>query len=92
MEVKEVEITKKEKIYELTESEIKDLKRECKAYGSRKTKEYISFCFLNYYYKTTNIGGITEFLSDLAKFLGGYDYIPNTYKWDLFDWLAENGD
>lgn len=79
MEVREVEITKKEKIYELTESEFKDLKRECKAYGSRKTRQYISFCFLNYYYKTNTLGGLTEFMSDLAKFLGGYDYIPNIY-------------
>lgn len=92
MEVKEVEITKKEKIYELTESEFKDLKRECRAYGSRKTRQYISFCFLNYYYKTNTLGGLTEFMSDLAKFLGGYDYIPNTYKWNLFDWLDNNVD
>ena len=90
MEVKEREVIKTEKVYTLTESEFKKIKHECKAYGSRKTREYISFCFLNYYYKTNSIGGITEFLSDLAKFLGGYDYIPNTYKWDLFDWLDNN--
>ena len=76
MEVKEVEITKKEKIYELTESEFKNLKRECRAYGSRKTREYIAFCYLNYRLKM-NFGGAVEFLSDLAKFLGGYDYIPS---------------
>lgn len=90
MEVKEIEITKKEKIYELTESELKDIKNECRAYGSRKTREYIRFGFLHYYYKTNNIGGLTEFMSDLAKFLGGCDFIPNTYKWNLFDWLEHN--
>lgn len=89
MEIREVEVTKTEKVYTLTESEFKDLKRECRAYGSRKTREYIAFCYLNYRLKM-NFGGAVEFLSDLAKFLGGYDYIPNTYEWDLFDWLDNN--
>ena len=91
MEVKEVEITETAKIYELTESEFKDLKRECRAYGSRKTRQYIAFCYLNYKLKM-NLGGLIEFVSDLSKFLGGYDYIPNTYGWDLFVWLDSNLD
>lgn len=89
MEVKEVEVTKKEKIVTMTESELKDIKRECRAYVSRKTREYIAFCYLNYRLKM-NFGGLIEFVGDLTKFLGGYDYIPNTYKWNLFDWLDNN--
>ena len=41
MEVKEVEVIKKEKTYTFTESEFHDLKYKERAYGSRKTKEYI---------------------------------------------------
>ena len=48
MEVKEVEVVKKEKIYTLTESEFGDLKGKERAYGSRKTREYIIFCYNNY--------------------------------------------
>ena len=90
MEVKEIEVVKKEKIYTFTESELEDLKCAARAYGSRKTRGYIHFCFLNYRYKTDNIGGLCAFLQDLAPFLGGYDYIPNVYKWDLCDWLDKN--
>ena len=87
MEVKEVEVIKKEKIYTFTESELNDLKCEERAYGSTKTREYIHFCFKNYHYQTNSVGGLLKFLEDLAGFLGGYEYIPNTYRWNLFDWL-----
>ena len=87
MEVKEIEVVKKEKVYTFTESELKDLKCKERAYGSRKTRGYIHFCFVNYRYKTENLGGMLEFLKDLARFLGGENYIPNIYKWNLFEWI-----
>lgn len=89
MEVKEVEVIKKEKIYTLTESELNDLKCMCKEYGSRKTKEYIAFCYDNYIWKK-NFSGVVDFINDLIDFLVGRDYIPNKYNWSLFEWLEQN--
>lgn len=87
----EAEVVKKENIYTFTESELKDLKYKERAYGSRKTRGYIHFCYKNYIYQT-NLGGIIKFLEDFADFLRGANYIPNIYKWNLFDWLDKNNE
>lgn len=92
MKVKEVEVVKKENMYTFSESELKDLKCKERTYGSRKTREYIHFCFKNYHYQTNSVSGLLKFLEDLAEFLGGVNYIPNVYKWNLFDWLNENNE
>lgn len=90
MEVKEVEVTKKEKIYTLTESELQDLKCECRTYGSRKTREYIGFCYNNYIWKR-NIAGAVNFINDVILFLEYKNNgIPNHYNWSLFEWLEQN--
>ena len=87
MEVKEIEIVKKEKVYTFTESELKDLKCEEREYGSRKTREYIMFCYNNYIWKM-NVGGAVSFIKDLFKFLTyETNSIPNYYGWSLFEWL-----
>lgn len=90
MEVKEVEVTKKEKIYELTESEYEDKINAARNYGAQKTKEYIGFCWNNYYWKK-NLGGAVSFINDLMQFLGCQsDYIRNNYGLSFWDWLERN--
>lgn len=90
MEVKEVEVIKKEKIYELTESEYEDNINVAKNYGAQKTKEYIGFCWNNYYWKK-NLGGAVSFINDLMQFLGCQsDYIRNNYGLSFWDWLERN--
>lgn len=43
MEVKEIEVTKTEKIYELTESEYNELINSSREYGSTKNKRLYNF-------------------------------------------------
>lgn len=93
MEVKEVEVTKTEKIYTLSEKEYNDLLCKERAYGARKTKEYLGFAFQNYRYRLVSLAGITEFMSDLVKFITYQaEGIPNTRGWSFFDWLKNNRD
>lgn len=88
MEVKEVEVTKKEKIYELTESEYKKLIADSRKYGSLKTKDYIIFCYNNYIYKKTTVGGIIDFVKDLMDFvIDKNDYIRNVHELSFLEWL-----
>ena len=90
MEIRETTVTKTEKIYTLTEKEYMNLKNQCKAYGSAKTREYISFCLANYHLKL-NIGGVFDLVHDLCDFFhGSTDYIPNVCHWDLYEWLDHN--
>lgn len=91
MEVKEIEVTKTEKIYELTETEYKDLINHSRQYGSVKTKDYIIFSYNNFIYKLKSVGGIVEFVVDLMDFVTGKnDYIRNTYELSFWDWLENN--
>ena len=90
MEVMGVETTKKEKIYELTESEYEKLLNKARNYGAQKTKEYIGFCWNNYYWKK-NIKGMTNFIRDLIYFLEDRsDSINNVYSLSFWDWLKRN--
>ena len=92
MEVREVEVTKKEEIVTMTKEEYNTLIRKERAYGARKTKQYIAFCYLNYKLKM-NLGGIVQFIDDLSKFLSATnDYIENTYGWNFWTWLEHNRD
>lgn len=92
MEVKEVEVTKKEKIYTFTESELDDLKRDERAYGSRKTREYIVFCYNNYIWKK-NLKGLLNFVEDLIPFLTYENKsIPNQYGYSLHEWRKADED
>ena len=90
MEIKEIEITKKEKIYSLTESEYHELIREEREYGAEKTKEYIGFCYNNYPYNKKSMSGLISFVNDVIEFLEGNDYIRNTNKLSFFEWLDDN--
>lgn len=90
MKVKEVEVTKKEKIYELTESEYNELINKERSYGARKTKEYIGFCWDNYYYEL-NIKGMMNFIRDLMYFVNNKNnYIDNIYDLSFWQWLERN--
>lgn len=90
MKIDNVTTTKTEKIYTLTEEELERLKNRCKDYGSRKTREYISFC-LSHYPLQMNIGGAVDVFTNICRFSSGRtDYIPNIYSWDLFQWLRSN--
>ena len=92
MEIKEVEIVKKEKLYTFTESELNDLKCEERAYGSRKTREYIGFCWNNYTWKK-NIGGAISFINNVIEFLEyKKDSIPNHYGYSLHEWRKKYED
>lgn len=91
MEVKEVEVIKKEKIYELTQSEYEKLIADSRKYGSNKTKEYIIFCYNNFVYKKTTVCGIIDFVKDLMDFvIDKNDYIRNVYKLSFWNWLEQH--
>lgn len=91
METREIEVTKTEKIYELTETEYKELITNSRSYGAIKTKEYIIFCYNNYIYKMKSVGGIIEFVVNLMDFVTcKSDYIPNTYRMSFWEWLENN--
>lgn len=90
MKVEEVDVVQKTKIYTLTEEELQDFKCKERAYGSRKTREYIGFCYNNYIWKR-NIGGVVNFINDVLSFLEyKNDGIPNSYNWSLFEWLEQD--
>lgn len=92
MEVKEVEVTKTEKMVTMTESEYEKLLIKERKYGAIKTKQYIAFCYLNFRLRM-NFRGNIEFVDDLSKFLSGQsDCIGNTYNWDFWTWLEHNRD
>lgn len=92
MEVKEVEITKKEKIYSFTESELEELKCEERTYGSNKTREYILFCYNNYIWKK-NLKGLLNFISSIIPFLEGKtNVIENNFGYSLHEWRKKYDD
>jgi hypothetical protein len=91
METREIEVTKTEKIYELTETEYKELINNSRSYGAIKTKEYIIFCYNNYIFPKKNINGIVNLVNDLMEFvICKTDYFPNIYKLSFWDWLENN--
>ena len=90
MEVKEVEVTKKEKIYQLTESQYEELIVKEREYGSLKIKDYIIFCYNNFICEK-NVYGILSFACDLMNFVTDKnDYTRNLYELSFWDWLKQN--
>lgn len=84
--------TKTEKVYTFTEEELCQLKCKEREYGSRKTKEYILFCFANYVLEL-NIAGTINFTNRMMKFiLGKHKGISNTQGIGFFEWLKEHRD
>lgn len=85
-------IQKEVTTYTFTEDELNELKAKERAYGSRKTKQYIMFCLKNYKMKL-NLAGYMQFICDLGEFIGEEtDTIPNKRVWSLFDWLHKGSD
>ena len=83
-------VTKEIKMYTFTEDELRKFKSEQREYGSRKTIEYIAFCYKNYIYEF-NVGGAVELCKDILNFVHAETtYIPNTYKLNFNDWLQRN--
>lgn len=90
METKEIEVSKTIKQYTLTEDEYHNLINNNREYGSRKTKEYIIFCF-KYYKLKLNFSGMGKFIEDIINFVtGNRNYIPNLYNKTFFEWLDEH--
>lgn len=90
MEIKEIEETKRVKKIILTEDEYHNLISENREYGSRKTKDYISFC-VRYYTLRLNWRGIACLFEDIIDYImGNRNYIPNLYNKTFSDWLNEN--
>ena len=88
MEVKEVEITKTEKVYTLTESELNELKCKERKFADKCVREYIAFCYDNYGL-VKNLGFTVDFINELADFVKGGNYIRNTYKLSLWDYIEK---
>ena len=68
MEVKEKEIIIKEKVYELTERELDDIKNEYIDIGRNEIAGYIGFCW-NHFYLEMNVAGLAKFCNNLISFL-----------------------
>lgn len=67
MNVKEVEVVHKEKVYELTGSELKELKDKYFNEGIDSVLDYIGESYNNYILEK-NIGGVLEFVNEVIKF------------------------
>ena len=90
METKEIEVSKTIKQYILTEDEYHNLINNNREYGSRKNKEYISFC-IKYYRFELNVPGRQELIQDVIDFVtGNRNDIPNLYNKNFFEWLDEH--
>ena len=90
MNVTEKEIVIKEKIYELTEDELEDLKNEWFNKGRKCVLNYIGECWNNYIW-IKNIKGCSNFISDLLRFCEGRGYIPNHYNTSIQEFY-DNGE
>lgn len=90
METKEIKVSKTIKQYTLTEDEYHNLINNNMEYGSRKTKEYIIFCF-KYYKLKLNFCGMAKFIEDIIDFVtGNRNYIPNLYNKTFLEWLDKH--
>ena len=90
METKEIEVFKTIKQYILTEDEYHNLINNNRAYGSRKNKEYISFCIKYYKFELDDCGR-QELIQDVIDFVtGNRSDIPNLYNKNFFEWLDKN--
>lgn len=77
MNVTEKEVTTTQKIYELTEQELKELKDEYFNKGIESVKDYLCYCVINSPWKP-NIGCVIEFFKDCAAFCRNEaDFMPN---------------
>lgn len=90
MDIQEKEFTKKEKVYELTESELKTIIENSYNLSFNHLSDYIFFCKDNYYYKLNWIGTV-DFLTYLLDFLNNGNYIKNNHNnLEYFDYLMKN--
>lgn len=89
MKIKEKESIKKEKVYELTEEELKQVIISSYDLSRIHLTEYVYFCFNNYFYKM-NIGGICNFLSEVFGLLSNNKNIRNKENLSYWDYRQNN--
>lgn len=89
MKIKEMESIKKEKIYELTEDELKQIIKSSYELSRIHLKEYVYFCFNNYIYEM-NIGGICKFCPEIFGLLSNNKIIRNKENLSYKDYKAKN--
>ena len=90
MNVTEKEVTATQKIYELTEQELKRIK--CDAYndGADHVLRYIIYCIDNTKYKR-NLWWISHFVKELCDFKQGKDYMENKNNLTFREFLDRYG-
>lgn len=86
MNVKEVEVVHKEKVYELTESELKELKDKYFNEGIDSVLDYIVESYNNYILEK-NIGGVFEFVNEVIKFCINKHGINNHYNMSFQEYI-----
>lgn len=89
MKIKQKEIVKEEKIYELTEEELKQIIKSSYELSRIHLTEYIYFCFNNYFYEM-NIGGICNFLPEVFGLLTNNKTIKNKNSLSYLDYRQNN--
>ena len=89
MKIKEKESVKKEKIYELTEEELKQIIISSYDLSRIHLTEYAWFCFNNYF-DEMNIGGICEFLPEIFGLLSNNKIIRNKENLSYWDYRQKN--
>lgn len=89
MNIKEIEVVKKENVYELTESELDAIKEEYRTKGRIDVANYIAYCIEYYGYKW-NLGGLSDFVIQLCKFVNfSTKSLENVSGLSLFDYIEK---
>ena len=89
MNIKEIEVVKKENVYELTESELDAIKEEYRTKGRIDVANYIAYCIKYYGYKW-NWGGLSDFVVQLCEFVNfSTKSLENVSGLSLFDYIEK---
>lgn len=81
------EVVKEQIIYEITKEELDKIKKDERNKGRAEMISYIGFCLSNFPYKL-NLGGVSEFISQLCDFIKGTTIgIENTYNYSFSDYI-----
>lgn len=89
MQIIEKEITKNQIVYELTQEELNNIKREERNKGRHDVIGYLIFVLKHYRYEL-NIAGMRYFIFDLVDFLTGKtNTIQNICQYSFNDYLDD---
>ena len=90
MKIKEKESIKKEKVYELTEKELKQIIISSYELSRIHLANYIEFSYNNYIYEM-NIGGICDFLPEIIGIIcNNNKSVRNKENLSYWDYRAKN--